>query len=103
MPQIFVLEDAFHADQIGKFTSESDAWAKVRELSDDPTSVENRPPCASWKTCRREYFVLTYDQSDEPWKLVARQAALTIEAGVVTSVADQVNSAPPNPAHESSR
>lgn len=76
---IFVLEDDFHAELIGQFSSREDAWSEVLRRADDPSSIENRAPCTSWETCKREYVIVEYDDSNRSWIELSRQKVLTIE------------------------
>jgi len=76
---IFVLEDDFHAELIGQFSTREDAWSEVQGRADDPSSIENRAPCTSWETCKRNYVIVEYDDSTHPWIELSRQSALTIE------------------------
>lgn len=44
-------------------------------------AVENRAPCTSWPTCRRDYAIVEYDNSKQPWQELSRRSVLTIEQG----------------------
>jgi hypothetical protein len=78
---IFVLEDDFHDDLIAESPTREEAWREVQKRAHDPTSVENRAPCTSWPTCRRDYAIVEYDNSKLPWQELSRRSVLTIEQG----------------------
>jgi hypothetical protein len=78
---IFVLEDEFHAEVIARFSTRDEAWQAVRKRASDPGSIENRAPCTSWSTCKREYVIVEYDVSKQPWIQLSRQSVLTVEQG----------------------
>lgn len=84
----FVVEDDFHSDTVGTFASREEALAFVRRLGSDPEADENRPPCMSWRTCRREYHLLECDDSTLPWTLLDSRAlfALDFPSGEVSLI-----------------
>ena len=81
---IFVLEDDFHADEIVRFPTRQEAWRDMQRRASDPTSVENQAPCTSWKTCKRDYVIVEYDDSTQPWTRISSERVLTIEGGRAT-------------------
>jgi hypothetical protein len=84
MPNIFVIEDQSHAEQLSEFTSLQDAWAELRRLSALPWDEQpNAAPCQSWRTCGRDYEILEYETFSTPWTLVRRFAGLAINANGV--------------------
>jgi hypothetical protein len=86
----FVVEDDFHSSTVATFSSRNEALAFIDRLRSDPEAEENRAPCASWRTCRREYYLLDYDDGGRsPWTLLRREAlfAIDFETGEVSSIA----------------
>jgi hypothetical protein len=85
----FVVEDSFHSDTVATFPSRDEALAFVDRLRNDPEVEENRAPCTSWRTCRREYYLLDYDdQGRTPWTLLTREPlfAIDFETGQVSPI-----------------
>ena len=87
MKRVFIIEDEAHAEPSLEFFNREDVVAELKRLADIPWDHEpNRAPCMSWKTCGRDYEVVEYDQSKEPWTILSRTPALEINAkGVVWS------------------
>jgi hypothetical protein len=81
---IYVIQDSIHCEQHGKFLAFEDAVVELRRRASLPWDQEpNQAPCSSWKTCVREYEILEYDDSSDPWTLVRRTRALEISAAGV--------------------
>ncbi len=82
--RIFVIEDEFHAEELGKHLDKDAAMADIREWSKRPwDAAPNRCPCTSWRTCGRDYVIIEYDTAGSPWTKVARHRVLSISAGGV--------------------
>ena len=78
---IFVVEDERHAEPIGEFASRDEAVAELHRLATLPWDQEpNIAPCGGWRTCGRNYEVVEYDTSREPWRELSRTAVLDISA-----------------------
>ena len=78
---MFVLEDEIHAEQQGEFATFEEAVTEVKRRAAIPWDQQpNVAPCESWKTCGREYVIVHYDTSAEPWKEIRRIPALNISA-----------------------
>jgi len=81
----FVIEDEFHAEWMGEFTSEEEALTELRRRAQLPwDQPPNRAPCMSWRTCGREYCVLEFDDTQKPWKELRRTRVLEVSALEVT-------------------
>lgn len=89
---IFVVQDEFHAEQMGRFADHGSAIAYLERLKAEPSAPENRPPCTSWRTCRRDYALLEYDDTTRPWTLLSSEAAFTVDRGQVRPVATRPDS-----------
>ncbi len=82
---MFIIEDDFHAEyiseELGTFDS---ALSELHRISEIPFgNVPNRPPCANWRNCRRDYHIVEYDDSQVPWILLSNLKVLEIsETGV---------------------
>jgi len=78
---MFVIEDNIHAEQDGQFASLAEAVAELGRRAAIPwDKPPNLAPCTSWRTCGREYFVLEFDSSQTPWKLLQRVPVLNVSA-----------------------
>lgn len=60
------MEDEFHGEIVGVLRSRAEALVLVERLRDEPEAEENQPPCTSWRTCRREYYLLEYEDMTNP-------------------------------------
>ena len=83
LARVCVVEDDFHAEQMGRFDTRAAADALLAELRADPRSVRNRPPCTNGVACRRVYQMLEYDDSTTPWTLLGSTPAFEIEQGEI--------------------
>jgi hypothetical protein len=81
---MFVIEDEQHAEPQGEYVKLEDAVAELRRRSRIPWDEEpNKAPCMSWRTCRRVYELIEYDDTQAPWKKLRSLFALEISpAGV---------------------
>jgi hypothetical protein len=78
---MFVIEDEFHAEHDGRYASFDDAIAELRRRATIPwDQPPNAAPCMSWETCRREYVVIEFDESQSPWKELRRVPVLEMSA-----------------------
>ena len=82
--RMFVIDDELHAEEIGRFGTRDEAVAELRRLAgiswDKPPNVA---PCTGWKTCGRNYLIIEYDISREPWRELGREATLEVSAAGV--------------------
>ena len=88
---IFVVEDEFHAEWIGKFGTRDAALAELRRLFDLPWDhPDNRAPCTSWRSCGRRYALIEYDDTTDPWREISASPAFDVSAAgrVVTGELD---------------
>ena len=85
MPKCFVIEDESHAEQVSEHPSLGNAWEALRHLATIPWDCEpNVAPCKSWQTCGRNYEIIEYETSTQPWQELRRVAGLSVSAkGVV--------------------
>ncbi len=79
---MFKIEDERHAELLaGEFPSLAAAVVELRRLASLPwNEVPNAAPCASWRTCGRNYEVVEYDDSVRPWEELSRVTALHVSA-----------------------
>ncbi len=76
---MFVIEDEIHAEWCGKFATFVEAMAEITARSRIPwDSPPNVCPCASWRTCGREYSIVEYDRSTNPWTERGRTPVLRL-------------------------
>lgn len=79
--EMFIIEDEIHAELCGEFESFSEAFTELQARSRIPWDQKpNVCPCTSWKTCEREYSIVEYYSSSEPWREISRTPVLTISA-----------------------
>jgi hypothetical protein len=85
MNRIFIVEDEVHAAWLGEYPSFAAALADLKDRSAKPwDSKENVAPCSSWKTCERQYLIIEYDNTHQPWTEIARTPIFTIsQQGIV--------------------
>lgn len=78
---MFVIEDESHAEWCGKFPTFDGALSELRARSCIPwDSKPNVCPCMSWRTCGREYYIIEFDCSQEPWHETSRVPVLSISS-----------------------
>lgn len=77
---MFILEDQIHCEQ-EQFATFELALVKVRWLAEAPWDEQpNQAPCMSWRTCGREYWILEYDDTTQPWTLIDSKPIVEIDA-----------------------
>jgi len=80
-PPLFIIEDEFHCEWCGRFSSFRQALDElIRRAAIPWDQAPNVAPCTSWATCGREYVVIEYDEAQTPWHEVKRTAVLNIRA-----------------------
>lgn len=78
---MFVIEDEVHAEPGMEFATEADALAEMQRLAALPwNEPPNLPPCQSWRTCGRRYWLVEYDVRGTPWRRLASRAMLEISS-----------------------
>jgi hypothetical protein len=81
MMTTFVIEDEFHAEPQGQFSSFEQALTELQRRAKIPwDQPPNAAPCMSWKTCGREYVVIEYDDAHTRWRELRRVAVLRVSA-----------------------
>jgi hypothetical protein len=76
---MFAIEDELHADAVGQFTNREDALAELNRLVLIPwDNKPNRAPCTNWRNCGREYELIEYDVTKNPWHELSRNPVLSI-------------------------
>lgn len=84
-PSMFIIEDEVHAEWCGEFESFEEALAELRARSTIARELQpNVCPCTSWKTCSREYSIVEFDTSREPWSEVSRTPVLAVSSNGAT-------------------
>ena len=99
MSRCFVIEDEWHSEQVGKYTSLDEAWKELkRRATIEWNRSPNVAPCMSWETCGRNYEIIEYEDSVAPWEVVRRITGLVIDStgliwGAETPAVDNDSSA----------
>jgi hypothetical protein len=84
MPAVYCIEDELHAEQHSSHESLEAAMLELERLAEIPWDAQpNRAPCTSWQRCGRQYELVEYETSTQPWRELRRTPALSIEAGGV--------------------
>jgi hypothetical protein len=84
---MFVIEDVTHAEPSGEFASLGEAVNELRRRAGLPWDQgPNRAPCMNWQACGRDYEIVEYEVSQQPWQELRRIPAFAVSAqGVVWS------------------
>ena len=78
---IFTIEDEVHAEVQGEYTTFEEALLELKKRRQIRWDEKpNVCPCTSWKTCGREYEIVKYDTSTNPWKKLEGTLVLEISA-----------------------
>jgi hypothetical protein len=87
---MYLIEDQLHAESIGEFGSLAEVANELQRLAALPwDQPPNLAPCADWATCGRDYEVIEYDATQQPWRELSRVSALSVSAaGVVWMASD---------------
>ena len=82
----FAIQDAIHLDEAGAYRSLDAAIAQLKRLARTPwDSPPNRPPCASWEGCGRDWEILEVAHDEGiPWRLVQTIPAVAVSRYAVT-------------------
>jgi hypothetical protein len=80
----FVIEDETHSEWQGEFRSEHEALVELRRRAAIPwDQAPNQAPCTNWRNCGRNYYVIEFDNTREPWTELKRAKVLEISASQV--------------------
>ena len=81
---IFIIEDNTHSEWCGEFSSYKSALKDLEEKAKIPwNKVPNKCPCQSWKTCKRLYEIVEFEDKIS-WKVVNRGSVLEVSSkGIV--------------------
>jgi hypothetical protein len=78
---MFVIEEDFHAEWMGRFSSFEEALQELKNYSTIPWNENpNCPPCTGWKTCHRDYPIVEYDISSDPWSEIKKTPIVEISS-----------------------
>jgi len=81
---MFRIEDERHAEPQGEFSTLQEAVAELRRRAALPWNEEpNVAPCTNWQNCGRNYEIIEYDVSTNPWRELRRISALEVSANGV--------------------
>ncbi len=82
---IFIIEDDVHAEWCGEFETFEEAIKELNSRSNLAWDAKpNVCPCKNWKACGREYYLIEFDKSKEPWIEKSQVFALSVsEKGTV--------------------
>jgi len=81
MPRLFVIEDEFHAEQVGEYPSLDEAWKELkRRATFGWDQSPNMAPCMSWQTCGRNYKIIEYEISGNSSDPIRRIPGLVIDS-----------------------
>ena len=85
MSKTYVIEDDWHAEWSGEYSSYDDAFAELRRRAESPwDEPPNQAPCMSWQTCGRAYWIIEFASKEEPWEVLNRIWIFNISAEGVT-------------------
>lgn len=78
---MFVIEDGVHAEWCGEFPNFIDALSELHNRSEIAWNQRpNACPCTNWENCEREYSIIEFDTSTEPWRELSRIEVLKISS-----------------------
>jgi hypothetical protein len=77
---MYIIEDDLHAELISKkFGTFDAAIPELHRIAYIPFGLEpNRSSCTGWQNRLRDYHIVEYDDSHEPWKLLSDTQVLEI-------------------------
>jgi len=77
----FVIEDSLHDERHGEFGDTASAIAELSRRARIPWDQDpNLAPCENWRACGRQYELIEYDDSQEPWKELRRVPVLNVSS-----------------------
>jgi hypothetical protein len=78
---MFVIEDELHVEWHGQFGSFDDALIELKRMATIPwDEAPNVAPCSSWESCRRDFAIVEFDESQTPWRKLRRVPVYSISA-----------------------
>lgn len=78
---MFVIEDEWHAEWIGRYATRGEAHDALRKLASLPwDELPNACPCKSSQTCGRRYHLIEFDTSADPWQRLEDEPVLDVSA-----------------------
>lgn len=90
MSKMFVVEDEMHAEICGEFSSYEEALTEARRRAAISWNESpNRCPCTGWELCGRNYQIVEYDATDEPWTRLATTPVLRVSASETSWLLDE--------------
>ena len=82
---MFVIEDEWHAEQVGEFSTREQAINELRRLAAVPwDQTPNHAPCTNCEACGRRYEMIEYDATTVPWRELERTPALEVSTSGVS-------------------
>ena len=81
----FIIEDEAHAEWCGEFSELNEALQELKRRAELPwDQAPNAAPCKSWQTCGRNYEIVQFETSSQPWREISRTPALRVNAIGIT-------------------
>ena len=78
---IFVIEDEAHSEWCGEFSTFEEALNELKTRSKLPWDTKpNQCPCTNWQNCGRNYEIIEFNKSVDPWEEINRTPMLEISA-----------------------
>lgn len=78
---MFVIEDELHSEWVGEYKTLEEVIGELKRLASIPWGQEpNRAPCTTGLNCGRNYEIIEYDTSIEPWNELNRNPVLDVSA-----------------------
>ena len=70
---MFIIEDSLHSETIVESESYEKIIQEIKRISIIPFETEpNVPPCQNHENCKREYDIIEYNTSTDPWVEIKR-------------------------------
>nr|WP_298931318.1 hypothetical protein [uncultured Erythrobacter sp.] len=77
---MFMIEDGFHAEHIGFYSTRKEAEIELRRIAEVPWESEpNICPCGALD-CHRIYHIVEFNASTEPWTKLSNEKVLQVSA-----------------------
>ena len=77
----FIIEDEAHSEWCGEYSTFAEAMVELERRRalpwDHPPNVA---PCESWRICGRNYEIVEFNVSTQPWQELRRTPALAINS-----------------------
>ena len=79
--KIYTIEDEFHAEEQGEYSTYEDALEELKKRKRIPWNQKpNKCPCSSWQTCGRKYEIIEYETNTKPWTKISQKPVLEVSA-----------------------